>query len=75
MELIEFFKLYDISFIKTIGNFIIFESDKINIEFLYLFMYFKIIKINKKTYIKISIPDINDVTDVIKLIKGSLTMQ
>lgn len=74
LELIEFFKLYDISFIKTIGNFIIFESNKINIAFLYMFMYFKSIQINKKTYIKISIPDINDVNSVINLIKNCLMM-
>jgi histidinol-phosphate aminotransferase len=74
LELIEFFKLYDINFIKTIGNFIIFNSDKINIEFLYSFMYFKTIKINKKTYIKISIPDIYDINSVINLIKSSLMM-
>jgi len=74
LELINFFSLYDIDFIKTIGNFIIFESNKINIEFLYMFMYFKTIQINKKHYIKISIPDIDDVNIVINLIKNCLMM-
>jgi histidinol-phosphate aminotransferase len=74
LKLIQFFKIYDINFIKTIGNFIIFESNKINTEFLYSFMYFKQIKINKKYYIKISIPDIHDVSLVINCIKNSLML-
>jgi histidinol-phosphate aminotransferase len=72
LQLIQFFKLYNIHFIKTIGNFIIFDSNQINIELLSLFIYFKITKINKKSYIKISIPDISDVDSVINAIKNSL---
>jgi histidinol-phosphate aminotransferase len=72
LELIDFLKIYNIHFIKTIGNFIIFDSNRINIELLSLFMYFKTIQINKKTYIKISIPDINDVNAIIRTIKNCL---
>lgn len=74
LDLILFFKLYNIKFIKTIGNFILFESHLFDLQHLSLCIYFKLITINNINYIKISIPDKSDLFYLKNILKSSFKL-
>ena len=74
LDLISFFKLYNIKFVKTIGNFILFESHLFDLQHLSLCIYFKLVTINNINYIKISIPDKSDLSYLKNILKSSFKL-
>lgn len=72
-KIYNFFKQLNINYIETIGNFILFESNKINLLQFSKNVLYKIFNIDSKTYIKLSICDESDIDNLKKCIKESLS--
>jgi histidinol-phosphate/aromatic aminotransferase/cobyric acid decarboxylase-like protein len=64
LELEEFLKSYGISFIKGTGNFILIELDERQTKKLTDIAIVKLVTINKRTFVKLSIPDIKNLKQV-----------
>jgi histidinol-phosphate aminotransferase len=71
----KFYNLFDennINYIKTSGNYIIFECNKINISVFKLYILYKLITISNINYIKISICDDSDFEIIKNIILKSI---